>query len=676
MSHSDRWARWLLLATAAVPVVYVPLVLLPGLVPRAVAFRALVAGALVATAFALSGDRRGSGWSPRRDVAAGLLTAFVAVSVAASLAGIAPLKGLFGTLDRMWGVVAWIHLLAFYCLLRLWFRTEDWTRYLAVAVATSTLFSVALLVGELGWISLPTTSPWYPTFSFVFGNPGPAAAYLMVGLFLAGLLYVRTRGRLLRSAVLVSGALQGVGIVLLGIRASLLGTALGAAAVLLGLAARKWGRGVALRLALGAGAVVVAGVFLRDAVVGGSLVGAFLEARLTESSMGTRWLGWVTAVEGIGARPLLGFGPESFSVVFERFFDPAWYGLILGDDGPFSPARILDRPHNAFLRAGVETGVVGGALYLAVFGIYFWRALRAAAAEKSRIADQGILLLGLGTAMAVYLFFWFEDHAGFPLFVATLALSGALAREDGKREGRTGGLLRRVALPALLATFAVGSLYHHGRLVQAARAAHLGEEIPRATERVRNHGRAFDVAPPGAHRELAVRYATNVIRSAESFQNPVEHPEARRILARAVELGLSSMEEAIRHDPEDPDLRFRLAGLHYAVAYPYFDDPRHLEHALERSREAISLAPDRIHYRHELAVILLREGRVGEARRVLAGALERYEGLPRTHDLYSRALRRSGRFTEAAREQARADSLREQQREQGTRPPGYPGGER
>jgi O-antigen ligase len=83
-----------------------------------------------------------------------------------------------------------------------------------------------------------------------------------------------------------------------------------------------------------------------------------------EQTFQTRSWTWGSAIEGWKDRPLLGWGPENFSAVFDKHFDPRH----------FIPGRNtetwFDRAHSVLFDYLAETGIVGLLSYLSIFVVF------------------------------------------------------------------------------------------------------------------------------------------------------------------------------------------------------------------------------------------------------------------------------------------------------------------
>jgi O-antigen ligase len=130
---------------------------------------------------------------------------------------------------------------------------------------------------------------------------------------------------------------------------------------------RRWGV-VGLVCVLLVGGTLYA---FRDAPWVQSLPGSrVLTISLSERTAQTRFWTWNSAWQGFLERPLLGWGPENFSTVFDKYFDPRHY--VPNEQGE----TWFDRAHSIVFDYLAETGIIGLATYLGMFGAFYWGAVR------------------------------------------------------------------------------------------------------------------------------------------------------------------------------------------------------------------------------------------------------------------------------------------------------------
>lgn len=95
-----------------------------------------------------------------------------------------------------------------------------------------------------------------------------------------------------------------------------------------------------------------------------------LEISLTDQTAKTRFWTWGSAWQGFKERPLLGWGPENFSSVFDKHFNPNHYVPGRGSETWF------DRAHSVIFDYLAETGIIGFVAYSSMFAVFFWAWLR------------------------------------------------------------------------------------------------------------------------------------------------------------------------------------------------------------------------------------------------------------------------------------------------------------
>ncbi|MBI2577774.1 MAG: O-antigen ligase family protein [Candidatus Wildermuthbacteria bacterium] len=78
---------------------------------------------------------------------------------------------------------------------------------------------------------------------------------------------------------------------------------------------------------------------------------------------------WRVSLQALKERPLLGYGPENFSIGFNKFFDPSLPNFETQDLS--SPTNWWDRAHNIFLDIAIASGVPALLAFLSFFGALF-----------------------------------------------------------------------------------------------------------------------------------------------------------------------------------------------------------------------------------------------------------------------------------------------------------------
>ena len=163
-------------------------------------------------------------------------------------------------------------------------------------------------------------------FQGSLGNPAYVAPYLMFSLFYLLWLWFSARGKSLLKNI--SYGTLGIFFIIFFLLSRTKGTFVGlAAAVFLFLLVlafeyqkfRKW---LALLIAVLTLVFVSLVYYSNSDFVKKLPASRLFELRLSEQTFQTRLWTWNSAWQGFKEKPILGWGPENFSAVFDKYFDP------------------------------------------------------------------------------------------------------------------------------------------------------------------------------------------------------------------------------------------------------------------------------------------------------------------------------------------------------------------
>ena len=98
---------------------------------------------------------------------------------------------------------------------------------------------------------------------------------------------------------------------------------------------------------------------------------SIIENPSIKTFLGSRGSGWKVAIKAVKSRPLLGYGPENFSIGFDKFYDPNLPG-IKKQPGE-SATGWWDRGHSFIFDISVSAGVPALIIYLLLFIALFYQ---------------------------------------------------------------------------------------------------------------------------------------------------------------------------------------------------------------------------------------------------------------------------------------------------------------
>jgi tetratricopeptide (TPR) repeat protein len=357
---------------------------------------------------------------------------FALVALIATLMSLSPWTSLVGSVNRRQGLLTILSWVVFFMVLSTNLRTSaQLKRLIIVLLVSSGLVSIIGIIEHY----VPSFSHWFLSTSYTqrsaatTGNGLSLSGYLGMSIpftIATGVMVYRRMGRLRRPGLMLAllGALLAAQLwcLVLSIYSFVLLLYLVPAALFVALfallALRR--RAVSLTaLALLAAVIIAGGVIVlpqwQNAAAGtpphapGTPLPADTPERLTGTLYG-RARYWVYAMDvlpqavsdpqpGDSApilRPLIGYGPETYTLVTQRHFPPEYVSAQT------NAAAFRDRAHNHFIYLAITTGFLGLAAWLVLVagcGVLLYRTVRRAGPSSA----TGLYGLAAGCAIAGFL---------------------------------------------------------------------------------------------------------------------------------------------------------------------------------------------------------------------------------------------------------------------------------
>lgn len=323
----------------------------PYIVPRTVYFQVIVALLLVVAVLLVS---LYPVYRPKWTLVHTAIAVWFAAVALSTVFSADPSKSLFGTLERAFGFFNILHygILLFVTTVALR-ANRQWNTFLAASVAISIYAAINLIGPVLLAGYVPET---------IAGNPTFISAYLIFNIFFALYLFTQTDNKKLKILLGFIATMQVAAVLLSNVRGAFVG--LSAAGFFMIIYA-MW-RYKNIRLLLAGGLVIIFLIYGLLFINRGNpfLDKSFIVRRITnfslnEETIKARFAMWKIALSGIKERPLLGWGRENYSLVFNMHFDPSFDAAGVGEAWE-------DRAHNVFFDELVNSGIVGLLAYLFV----------------------------------------------------------------------------------------------------------------------------------------------------------------------------------------------------------------------------------------------------------------------------------------------------------------------
>ena len=314
------------------------------------------------------------------------VTVFVAMFQIACAYAYDPSAAFWSNYERGEGGFQMLHYYLFFLLLVFLMKTEkQWKAFFKsslIAGGIMVLYGIGgnySLAGFIGPYSGQTAPVgwWHQLidgrFQGSLGNAAYVGAYLLFSMFYVGYLWtsdkiagVLTAGKVWLYSIALAVALFFFG--LSATRGAFIGLMLGIFVAVLYVVfatkgkTRKWG-------AVILGILIILGIGIyadrKDPMLQKIPEGRLLQISLSDATAQTRLMVWGEAWQGFLLRPVTGWGPENFTAVYDKFFNPKFY--VPGQ----SSETWFDRAHSIYFDYLAETGILGFLSYFAIFAVLF-----------------------------------------------------------------------------------------------------------------------------------------------------------------------------------------------------------------------------------------------------------------------------------------------------------------
>ncbi len=343
-----------------------------------------------------------------------------AVDILATIFGLNPYRSFWSNYERMDGLVTILHLVAYFIVLISVLKDKMKWFYLANVALIANVY-----IALYGFLQLAGKAQIHQSAARLdasLGNSAYLAVYVLFMIFIAGYLLFLTwsKNKALAIFYIVMMVLDIVVLYYTATRGAILGLIGGVFLTCLLLAIFK--SGVTRKIA---GAVVILAIVLvagfysirnTDFVKSSQVLSRFTDISLSGGTAGSRLMIWKMSLQGFKEHPVLGWGPENYSMVFSKYYDPGMYG-----QEPW-----FDRSHNIFFDWLINAGLLGLLAYLSVYIsalYYLWFGQKKKEEEKvftsSLVAKS--LLTGLFAAYFFHNIFVFDNLISYILFFSVIA---------------------------------------------------------------------------------------------------------------------------------------------------------------------------------------------------------------------------------------------------------------
>jgi len=312
-------------------------------------------------------------YRPRKSPLLLALGAFLLILILAAIFGVDPSRSFWSKFERMSGLLMWLHLFGFFLVVSSVFKRENWLRIFLFSIVIAMITCFMFWMERAGVEDLLVAKG-----GSTLGNSSFFATYLLFNLFFAIYSFFAIK-RLKQFKLWFFERVRLICLIFLpfviflmiisswksGGRAATLAFFGGSG--LLGLLYLAFKIKRKYLKFLGKIVLIVSVIVFIAGFVMLHWPQSVVQEWLTSKTNKSREAIWKNAWEGFQERPILGWGPQNFAIVFNKHFDSRFY---LSDE--YGNDVRFDQAHNIIMDNMADSGALGLLGYLSIFGAAFW----------------------------------------------------------------------------------------------------------------------------------------------------------------------------------------------------------------------------------------------------------------------------------------------------------------
>ncbi len=547
-----------------------------------------------------------------------ILTALAVILSLATIFGENPYRSFWSNFERMEGLLSHLHLFAYFLILTSVFKKEkDFKRFFIA------LLGISVIVSVYGYLQVFEKIPAHQgaKLDATFGNSTYLAVYILFHLFIAGWLILKSRSKLFKGILVFLVLFEAPIIYFTTTRGTILGLASGL--LIFALLVLIFSKSKKARLtSMGFLAVI----FILAALLVSFKDSSFIKTRpalnklasisFTEGSVEARLTIWKMSVQAFKEHPILGWGPENFNLVFNKYYQPNLW----------SKEPWFDRAHNVVFDWLIAAGILGLAAYLGIFILSFYILWRGYKRGRLNLAEAA-LFISLLTAYGFHNLFVFDNIVSYFLFFTVLGYVHyryTSISDSNQKSPLSNGQYNsfKYLISSLVLFGVISSLYFANIKPMMA-----GKQLINTLKNFSSKGQDVDFIIKDFDKIFNYKtFATPEVREQlSSYANSVAAiniSEGDKL--KALQKAIEEMEKQIKEFPQDARYYIFLSTLYQKIGQ--------LDRALDAINKALELSPKKQQARFVLADIYLASNQLGKA----------FEILKETYDLdqnYSEAAK-------------------------------------
>ncbi len=355
-------------------------------------------------------------YRPKKSLIAWSFIAVLAAMTLATIFGEDSYRSFWSNYERMEGLIAYLHLGAFFLVIISMLSTVKlWRWFLHTSLVVNVMLGIYAIRQVFNTALISHSGFRVDT---TFGNSTYFAIYLVFHIFIAAIFLfqiVRSSDTHYRKTKMLGYfcivALSLFALYHTATRGAILGLIGGAllTALLLVIFERGAVRKLSISVLLATLILVGGFMLVRDSafVKNSPILSRFAAISFTEQTTESRLMIWKMSFDGWKEKPVFGWGPENYNLVFNKYYNPELW----------RQEQWFDRAHNVIFDWLVQTGIVGLLAYLSLFFAGPWLVWKKSSGF-SRLESS--LIVGLLAAYFFQNIFVFDNLFSSVLFLSVL----------------------------------------------------------------------------------------------------------------------------------------------------------------------------------------------------------------------------------------------------------------
>jgi O-antigen ligase len=373
-------------------------------------------------------------YRPRKNWLLWAIGIFIGIVTLATVVGVNPLRSFWSNFERMEGLVMYLHLAAYFLVLGNVFKKRDWTILFNAFIVSGIIEGFYGVLQEIGKIPSPQGGN---RIDGTIGNPAYLAAFMMFVAAFCVYLFLKTKNIYARIYYAISGVFSLVIIYFTATRGPVLGILVALFLTGVGYLVFKkadpsidgggdkkikkiliWGL-IGLVVLVGA----LWGLKNTNFIKNNPTLSRLTNLSFSETTVTSRFSIWKMSFEAFKERPILGWGPENYVVVFSKYYSPEMW-----KQEPW-----FDRSHDIVFDWLINAGILGLLSYLSIFFFAFWYLYKNYREKKINLWEY-VLVVGLFIAYFIQNLFVFDEIATYIPFFAILAWIYSVSTQEEREK--------------------------------------------------------------------------------------------------------------------------------------------------------------------------------------------------------------------------------------------------